>query len=119
VLDGFGAGWSSMTQLTRSPWDYLKIDRSFMSDLGREPASADVFRAMTAMAEALGVRVAADGITRIGQLELLTALGCQLAQGPLLGRPETAEDLARLLVEDRLWVVPTTRADGAVSPAEV
>lgn len=119
VLDGFGAGWSSMTQLIRSPWDYLKIDSSFMSALDGGAATADVFRAMTAMAEALGIRVAADGVTRIGQLELLTALGCQLAQGPLLGRPETAEDLARLLEEDRLWLVPEMRADDAVSPAEV
>ncbi|HEU4512211.1 MAG TPA: EAL domain-containing protein [Nocardioidaceae bacterium] len=119
VLDGLGAGWSSMTQLTRSPWDHLKIDRSFMTDLGREAPAADVFRAMTAMAEALGIRVAADGVTRIGQIELLSSLGCQLAQGPLLGRPETAEDLAGLLAEDRLWVVPATGEGGVVSAAEL
>lgn len=120
LLDGFGAGWSSMTQLIRSPWDYLKIDRSFMSDLGRETAAVDVFRAMTAMADALGIRVAADGVTRVGQVELLTALGCRLAQGPLLGRPETAEDLERQLAGERLWLVPETwEDDDAVSPLEV
>ena len=114
VLDGFGAGWSSMAQLTRSPWDYLKIDRSFTTELGREAAAVDVFRAMTAMAAALGIRVAADGVTRMAQVERLRTLGCHLAQGPLFGRPEPSDQLARMLAGDRAEV-PTDRDDELTS----
>jgi EAL domain-containing protein (putative c-di-GMP-specific phosphodiesterase class I) len=104
VLDGFGAGWSSMTRLARIPWDCLKIDRSFVSDLGTDPGAADIVNAMTAMAGALDIRVGAEGVARISQLEALVDLGCAVAQGPLFSRPETADEVGRLLAEDREWL---------------
>jgi diguanylate cyclase (GGDEF)-like protein len=104
VLDGFGAGWSSMTRLARIPWDCLKIDRSFVSDLGTDPGAADIVNAMAAMAGALDIRVGAEGVARISQLEALVGLGCAVAQGSLFGRPETAEEIGRLLAEDREWL---------------
>jgi diguanylate cyclase (GGDEF)-like protein len=102
VLDGFGSGWSSMNRLSRIPWHVLKIDRSFVADLGNDPAAADAVRAMVAMAKALGIRTGADGVTRICQLETLLDLGCDVAQGPLFGRPESAEEVRRMLADDRV-----------------
>ena len=113
VLDGFGAGWSSMTRLARIPWDVLKIDRSFVSDLGTDPGAADVVHAMTAMADALGIRVGAEGVARISQLEALVDLGCGVAQGSLFSRPETAEEVGRLLAEDREWLGEDLRRGAA------
>jgi diguanylate cyclase (GGDEF)-like protein len=103
VLDGFGAGWASMGRIARIPWDVLKVDRSFVADVGTEPAATDMVRAMVAMAEALGIRAGADGVSRMSQLEVLVDLGCDLAQGPLFSRPEPAEEVGRMLASDRVW----------------
>ena len=93
-----------MTRLARIPWDCLKIDPSFVSDLGTDPAAADIVNAMTAMAGALDIRVGAEGVARISQLEALVDLGCAVAQGSLFSRPETADEVGRLLAEDREWL---------------
>jgi diguanylate cyclase (GGDEF)-like protein len=103
VLDGFGMGWSSMNRLARIPWDLLKVDRCLVAELGSDPAAPDLVRAMIAMAQALGIRTAADGVTRGDQLQLLVDLGCELAQGPLLSRPESAEELLGMLTRGRAW----------------
>ncbi|HEX6876726.1 MAG TPA: EAL domain-containing protein [Nocardioidaceae bacterium] len=104
VLDGFGTGGSSVKHLAGIPWDQLKIDRSLVAELGADPAAADTARAILAMARALGIRTGADGVAQIGQLDTLVALGCDLAQGPLLSRPESAEELGRMLTDDRVWL---------------
>ena len=104
VLDGFGVGWSSMNRLRKVPWDLLKIDRSFVAELGSEPSACDVVRAMVAMADALGVRTGADGVSRLGQLEALLELGCGVAQGPLFSRPESADEVTRMLSTERVWL---------------
>jgi len=104
VLDGFGVGWSSLNRLARIPWDLVKMDRSFVTELGNDPAATSTVRAMVAMAEALGIRTGAEGVTRIGQLETLLELGCDVAQGPLFSRPETAEEIERLLAEEHVWM---------------
>ena len=103
VLDGFGAGWASMARIARIPWDLLKIDRSFVADLGSDPRAADVVRAMVAMADALGIQIGAEGVTRMSQLDVLMELGCEVAQGPLFCRPETADGIRDLLAADRRW----------------
>jgi diguanylate cyclase (GGDEF)-like protein len=103
VVDGFGAGWASMSKIARIPWDLLKIDKSFVGDLGDDERSADVVRAVVAMAKALGIRTGAEGVTRMAQLEALVDLGCDVAQGPLFCRPETADALGEMLAADRRW----------------
>lgn len=109
VLDGFGVGWSSLNRLARIPWDLVKIDRTLVSDLGSDPAAVSTVRAAVAMAEALGLGTGADGVTRIGQLEVLLELGCDVAQGPLFGRPETAEEIERLLAAEHVWLAKDLR----------
>jgi diguanylate cyclase (GGDEF)-like protein len=103
VLDGFGAGWASMSSLARIPWDLLKVDRSFVAGLGTDPAATDMVRAMVAMADALGIRAGADGVTRRSQLEVLAELGCGVAQGPLFSRHVPAAEVGHLLASDRAW----------------
>ncbi|HSE07971.1 MAG TPA: EAL domain-containing protein [Nocardioidaceae bacterium] len=103
VLDGFGTGWSSMMHVARIPWHQVKIDRSFVAELGTDAAATDVVRGMVAMADAMGIRTGADGLTRSDQLDVLRELGCHTAQGPLFCRPETVENFGRMLAEDRSW----------------
>jgi diguanylate cyclase (GGDEF)-like protein len=103
VLDGFGAGWASMSRIAHIQWDLLKVDRSLVAGVGTDPAATDMVRAMVAMADALGIGAGADGVARMSQLEVLADLGCDVAQGPLFSRPETAEEVGRMLVSGRVW----------------
>lgn len=103
VLDGFGVGWSSMDRMRKVPWDLLKIDRSFVADLGSDRAATDAVRAMAAAADALGMRIGADGVSRVVQLEVLREVGCHMAQGPLFSRPENPDDVGRMLSTKRVW----------------
>jgi diguanylate cyclase (GGDEF)-like protein len=115
VLDGFGVGWSSMNRLARIPWDVLKIDRCLVADIGNDPAAVDVVRAMLAMADALRIRTAADGVSRLAQLEVLRDLGCDLVQGPLFCRAESPEEVARLLGAGHVWLdgqIPRGTSEG-------
>jgi EAL domain-containing protein (putative c-di-GMP-specific phosphodiesterase class I) len=89
ALDDFGTGYSSLSYLHRFPFRCLKIDRSFVSELGRGAPSAGstVVGAVLAMARALGMEVVAEGIETQTQLDALVAMGCAFGQGYLLGRP--------------------------------
>jgi diguanylate cyclase (GGDEF)-like protein/PAS domain S-box-containing protein len=86
ALDDFGTGYSSLSYLSRFPIDVLKIDRSFTSELGEVEDSALV-RSVIQLASAMDMRTVAEGIERPEQLARVTALGCDFAQGYLLGRP--------------------------------
>jgi EAL domain-containing protein (putative c-di-GMP-specific phosphodiesterase class I) len=89
ALDDFGTGYSSLSYLHTFPLRMLKIDRSFVVGLDREAQnnSAKVVAAVIAMANALGMDVVAEGIETTEQRDALMALGCELGQGYLLGRP--------------------------------
>ena len=91
ALDDFGTGYSSLSYLQKMPIDAVKLDRSFVSDLTTDPATVSMVRSVLAMAEALHLRVVTEGVETEQQLEILRALGCDEAQGYLLGRPESAE----------------------------
>ena len=91
ALDDFGTGYSSLGYLQRMPIDAVKLDRSFISDLATDTATVSMVRSVLAMAEALNLRVVTEGVETEQQLEILRSLGCDEAQGFLLGRPEPAE----------------------------
>ena len=91
ALDDFGTGYSSLSYLQRMPIDAVKLDRSFVSDLTTDPATVSMVRSVLAMAEALKLRVVTEGVETEEQLDILRTLGCDEAQGYLLGRPESAE----------------------------
>jgi EAL domain-containing protein (putative c-di-GMP-specific phosphodiesterase class I) len=103
ALDDFGTGFSSLSSLYRLPVDVLKIDRSFVIDLGTRESADAVARSIVALARALGKHVVAEGVETDDQLQHLLALGCDEFQGYLFARPLPAEAVAG-------WLQPETSA---------
>jgi two-component system, chemotaxis family, CheB/CheR fusion protein len=92
-IDDFGTGYSSLSSLRRFPIDELKIDRSFIDGVGKNPDDRAIARTILAMADTLGLSVVAEGIETSEQLEVLRELGCRHGQGYLFAMPLTAEEL--------------------------
>ncbi|HET6603994.1 MAG TPA: EAL domain-containing protein [Xanthomonadaceae bacterium] len=97
-LDDFGTGFSGLSHLRRVPVDGVKIDRSFIADMLRDPDDLALTSAIIAMAHSLGITVVGEGVENEGQFAVLRERGCDLAQGYWLGRPMSASELARRLV---------------------
>jgi len=93
AIDDFGTGYSSLAYLTRLPIAELKIDRSFVHDLGSTPQSAAVVTAIIALARSLGLRVTAEGVESARQMDVLYRLGCSVMQGFLFSRAMAPEEL--------------------------
>jgi diguanylate cyclase (GGDEF)-like protein len=87
VLDDFGTGYSSFQHLKDFPIDTIKIDRSFVANLGRSSQDAAIVAAAVSMASALGLGVVAEGVESERQAEILRELACPLAQGYYFGHP--------------------------------
>jgi EAL domain-containing protein (putative c-di-GMP-specific phosphodiesterase class I) len=94
-IDDFGTGYSSLSYLTTLPIAELKIDRAFVRDLGITPQSSAIVQAIVALGNALGLRVVAEGVEMLRQLEGLQRLGCALMQGYMFCRPMPAAELER------------------------
>ncbi len=96
ALDDFGTGYSSLGYLHRFPFQTLKIDRSFVTDLGsaRHGASEAVVRTVLALADALRLEVVAEGVETERQRDCLLALGCRIGQGFLFDQPAAAARLS-------------------------
>ncbi|TXK60510.1 putative bifunctional diguanylate cyclase/phosphodiesterase [Alkalisalibacterium limincola] len=96
-LDDFGTGFSGLSHLRRVPVDGVKIDRSFIADMLRDPDDLALTTAIVAMAHSLGITVIAEGVEHEGQYAMLRERGCDLAQGYWLGRPMHGHELTRRL----------------------
>lgn len=94
-IDDFGIGFSNLSQLAKLPFDALKIDRSLIADIGSNPKSEQIVKAIMAMANALDYRTIAEGIEEMNQLHFLQKAGCDKLQGFLFARPMPAEELDR------------------------
>ncbi len=99
-IDDFGTGYSSLAYLTTLPISELKIDRSFVRELGITPQSQAVVTAIIALARSLGLRVVAEGVENLRQMEVLHRLGCGVMQGFLFSRPIPPDEL-------ELWLEQT------------
>ncbi len=109
ALDDFGTGYSALAYLQRFPLDKLKIDRQFTNELGSGPTALAIVDAIVRLGHALGLSIVAEGVERPDQLELLRHVGCDEAQGFLLGEPADAEDILRRSATDPSPVPAPTR----------
>jgi EAL domain-containing protein (putative c-di-GMP-specific phosphodiesterase class I) len=92
-LDDFGTGYSSLAQLRDIPFDELKLDRSFVHGASREPSLRAILEANLGMARQLGLRTVAEGVEDREDWTLLSALGCDVAQGYFVARPMPASEI--------------------------
>lgn len=97
ALDDFGTGYSSLSYLRSFPFDKVKIDKSFVDDLGTSGNGHAVIRAITTLADALGMETLAEGVEDVAQFEVLEREGCQNIQGYLFSKPVAADRVTDLL----------------------
>ncbi len=109
VIDDFGAGYSSLSQLQRLDADVLKIDRALVARLVAGSDAEALCRGIVWMASALGLKVVAEGVENAEQLRILRRIGCDELQGYLLSMPLTATELAQLLRESQQASVEPSR----------
>jgi diguanylate cyclase (GGDEF)-like protein len=95
-LDDFGTGYSSLSYVHRLPFDTIKIDRSFVAEVDTDVASAKIIKSVMDLCRNLGLECVVEGVETDAQCEILTALGGQVMQGYLFGRPAPADALPLL-----------------------
>ena len=116
AIDDFGTGYSSLAYLRRLPVDRLKIDQSFVSELGSaatintEGGRTAILTAITSLAKSLGKRVVAEGVETVAQRDYLIDIGCDTLQGYLFGRPMRAKQIEELLGYTVLDTLPLAGA---------
>jgi diguanylate cyclase (GGDEF)-like protein len=97
AVDDFGTGYASLSQLQQMPADVLKVDRSFIAALDGGEQNRDLLQAILGVGRSMALKVIAEGIETEDQLRTVTEMGCQMAQGFLIGRPAPAEVIEGLL----------------------
>jgi EAL domain-containing protein (putative c-di-GMP-specific phosphodiesterase class I) len=92
-LDDFGTGYSSLSYIKRFPVDVLKVDKSFVRDMGEDNSDRALVDAIINMAGSLSLTVVAEGVESQRQLELLEQAGCHCVQGYYFSRPVPADEI--------------------------
>jgi diguanylate cyclase (GGDEF)-like protein len=113
ALDDFGTGYSSLSYLRHMPFDKVKIDRSFVMDIDRDPAATRLLQSIVQLCKVLGMRTVAEGVETAGQLAALTAMGVDEFQGYHFALPMPVEDWLALL-QDTGAGLPALPLQGAV-----
>ena len=97
AMDDFGTGYCSLNYLKRFPLDTLKIDRSFVSDLGTDSGDAAIVRAIIKLGHDLNLKIVAEGVSTLEQLRFLRGESCDMVQGFLMSPAVPARAFAALL----------------------
>ena len=112
-LDDFGTGFSSIGYLRQFPFDWLKIDKSFVAELGTNSTANALIQSMIALGDALDIAVVVEGIETSEQLKLLRLLQCEYVQGFHLAKPMGASDITEMLSRlDQSRRLPLASAEG-------
>jgi diguanylate cyclase (GGDEF)-like protein/PAS domain S-box-containing protein len=98
-MDDFGTGYSSLAYLTQLPLDQLKIDKSFVHNIGTKSSDAMIIQTIIGMANNLGIEVIAEGVETQAQLDFLGEAGCKFYQGYLFGRPVPIKEYTAALLK--------------------
>ena len=101
-MDDFGTGYSGLSYLRAFPFDKIKIDQSFISELGESGDCMAIIKAVTNLGSSLGIPTVAEGVETEKQLSLLREAGCTEMQGYLFSRPVPASEIAELLSPHRI-----------------
>jgi len=109
-LDDFGTGFASLVHLRDFPFDELKIDRSFIADIGTDTRSEQIVRAMIDLSRNLGKRCVAEGIETDAQRRFLVNAGCEIGQGYFFAKPQPAEVASERLPKRLLAAEPAMSA---------
>ena len=96
-LDDFGTGFSSIGYLRQFPFDILKVDRSFVRDIGMNSTANALIQSLVSLGDAMDLSVIAEGIENEDQLKLLRLVQCEFVQGFLISRPVSADEITALL----------------------
>lgn len=97
AMDDFGTGYSSLSYLQSFPFNKIKIDKSFIQGIGNDPSSLKIVRAVTTLANGLGIQTTAEGVESSAQLDAVRSEGCAEAQGFLMSKPLTLNEVDSLL----------------------
>jgi EAL domain-containing protein (putative c-di-GMP-specific phosphodiesterase class I) len=106
ALEGFGSGSSALTHLTRLPIDGVKLDRSLITRIDRDPQSRALCESVIGIGRALGLDVVAEGVETPAQLAALTGFGCGFAQGFVIARPMPLAGIAAMVAHGNGVLLP-------------
>src|SRR5438045_234158 len=101
VMDDFGTGYSSLSYLRSFPFDKIKIDRSFIADVGQKQNVETIIRAIAGLGNALGIPTTAEGVETVEQLDVVRRAGCSEVQGYLISPPCYVSQLPGLIARLR------------------
>jgi EAL domain-containing protein (putative c-di-GMP-specific phosphodiesterase class I) len=122
ALDDFGTGYSSLTYLHRFPIDIVKVDQSFVANLGHDTATETIVESVIDLAHKLGMSAVAEGVETVEQYEQLASLGCDFCQGYYFARPLSVVDFDTLVeaqVPSRTIHLPRSPALSAPDPLDI